>query len=286
MATVLEAPANQVSAKPAAAKADFHARDVDFKLDPKRVTDWCGDVWHSLYFNALSITFPIGERFFISSVAHYLPQIKNPKLRAEVSAFIQQEALHTREHIEYNKAIETVVDVAAMEKELSDHIEFVKKKLPPLHRLAVTAALEHFTAIMAKDSLESKTQLANAEPRYAQLWTWHALEECEHKAVAYDVFQTVTEGKKNGMRRRIMVLVTLNFITRNARFMTKMMKAQGYARNPIAWAKLLWSIFGNPGPIRRIIPNYLKYYKANFHPNDINDEATLARTKALVDSWA
>ena len=83
-----------------------------------------------------------------------------------------------------------------------------------------------------------------------------------------------------------MVLVTLNFITRNARFMTKMMKAQGYARNPIAWAKLLWSIFGNPGPIRRIIPNYLKYYKANFHPNDINDEATLARTKALVDSWA
>jgi hypothetical protein len=68
--------------------------------------------------------------------------------------------------------------------------------------------------------------------------------------------------------------------------MIKLLKAQGYGKNPIAWAKYLWMVFGNPGPMRRIIPNYLKYYKKNFHPNDIDDSATLAKTKALVDSWA
>jgi len=286
MVSTVEAPATEVTPKRDPVTADFHARDVDFGLDASRITEWCGDTWSTLYFNALSITFPIGERFFISSVAHYLPQITDPKLRAEVTAFIQQEALHTREHIEYNKAIQSVADVAAMEVILQNHIDFVKSKLSPLHRLAATAALEHFTAIMAKDTLESKTQLAKADPQYARLWTWHALEECEHKAVAYDVFQTVTEGKKSAMRRRVMVLVTINFLRRNAQFMTKLMKAQGHARNPIAWAKLIWSVFGAPGPMRRIIPNYLKYYKAEFHPNDISDEATLEKTKKLVEAWA
>jgi len=268
--------------------ADFHARDVDFGLDASRITDWCGgDTWRTLYFNALSITFPVGERFFISSVAHFRNRITDPKQRDEVAAFVTQEAMHTREHVAYNEAIKTIADVDAMEAILNDHIEnVVKKHLPPLGRLAVTCALEHFTAIMAKDTLENPPQLEGAVPEYARLWTWHALEECEHKAVAFDVFQTVTEGKKNWLRVRIMPLVTSNFIRRNAQFMYKLMKAQGHHRSPIAWAKLLWSIFGNPGPLRRIIPAYLKYYNPNFHPNQIDDSAVLERTKKLVDSWA
>ena len=292
MSVLAETPLSTVpSGKPgkiAPALADFAARDVDFGLDASRVTDWCGgSPWKSMFLNALSITFPVGERFFISSVAHYRNQITDPKLRAEVAAFVTQEAMHTREHVEYNKAISTIADVAAMEKILDNHIEnVVKKHLPPLGRLAVTAALEHFTAIMAKDTLEHPSDFDGAVPEYAHLWTWHALEECEHKAVAFDVFQTVTGGTKEWMRRRIMVLVTINFIRRNTQFMIKLLKAQGYGKNPIAWAKYLWMVFGNPGPMRRIIPNYLKYYKKNFHPNDIDDSATLAKTKALVDSWA
>jgi len=268
--------------------SDFHARDVDFALDSSRVTDWCGgDPWRSLYFNALSITFPVGERFFISSVSRYRDQITDPKQRAEVAAFVTQEALHTREHIAYNEALSTIADVPKMEKILDDHMEnVVKKRLPPLGQLAATCALEHFTAIMAKDTLENPTQLDGAVPEYAKLWTWHALEECEHKAVAFDVFQTVTGGQKNGMRRRVMVLATINFMKRNAQFMYMLMKAQGYHKSPVAWTKFLWCVFGNPGPMRRIIPNYLKYYKADFHPNDIDDAAVLAQTKQLVDSWA
>ena len=268
--------------------AGFHARDLDFGFDAGRITDWCGgDPWRTLYFNALSITFPVGERFFIASVAHFRDRITDPKQRAEVAAFINQEAMHKREHVEYNEAIYTIADVAGMEKILDDHIEnVIKRRLPPLGRLAVTCALEHFTAIMAKDTLGNPRQLEGAVPEYARLWTWHALEECEHKAVAFDVFQTVTAGKKNWLRVRIMPLVTMNFIRRNAQFMYALMKAQGHHKSPLAYAKLLWSIFGNPGPLRRIIPAYLKYYDPNFHPNQIDDSKVRNETRKLVDSWA
>jgi predicted metal-dependent hydrolase len=269
------------------ALANFHPRDVHFGLNADRITDWCGDPWRSLFFNALSITFPAGERFFIGAVSHYRDRITDPKQRAEVAAFVSQEALHTREHIAYNEALSTIADVAAMETILESHIENVlKKRLPPLGQLAVTCGLEHFTAIIAKDALEHPAQFANADPAFVRLWTWHALEECEHKAVAFDVFQTVTEGKRNGLRVRIMVLVTINFFRRNAQFMYLLMKAQGLHRSPLAYAKLLWSIFGIPGPMRRIIPAYLRYYNPRFHPNDIDDSKIVNDTRRLVDSWA
>jgi predicted metal-dependent hydrolase len=268
------------------ALANFHARDLHFGLTAERVTDWCGDPWRSLFFNALSITFPAGERFFIGAVAHYRDRLTDPKQRAEVAAFVTQEALHTREHIAYNEALSTIADVAAMETILEDHIENVlKKRVPPLGQLAVTCGLEHFTAIIAKEALENPSVFEGADPAFTRLWTWHALEECEHKAVTFDVFQTVTEGKRNWLRVRLMVLVTMNFVRRNAQFMYLLMKAQGLNRSPLAYAKLLWSIFGSPGPMRRIIPAYLKYYNPRFHPNDIDDSKIVNDTRRLVDSW-
>ena len=44
--------------------------------------------------NALSTTFPDGERFFIDSVRNFQDQIKDPKLQKDIRAFIGQEANH------------------------------------------------------------------------------------------------------------------------------------------------------------------------------------------------
>jgi predicted metal-dependent hydrolase len=267
--------------------SDFHAREVDFALDASRITDWCGgDPWRTLYFNALSLTFPVGERFFISTVANFRDRITDPKLRAEVAAFITQEATHTREHVAYNKAIATIVDVSDLERKLHRQMEVtVKTRLSPVDQLAVTCALEHFTAIMAEDTLRNTAHTEGALPEFRRLWTWHALEECEHKSVAFDVFQTIAAGKRN-RRMTIMFFTTISFYAYNAGFTYALMKAQGHHRSPAAWAKLLWSIFGNPGPMRRIIPNYLKYYGRNFHPRDIDDSRVLSDTRRLVESWA
>jgi len=264
---------------------DFHARDVDFGLDAERVTDWAGDPWRTLFFNTLSITFPAGERFFINSVAQHREQITDPQLRAHVNAFVSQEALHTREHIAYNEAIGRVLDTAPLEAGLARFLDFIKRSTSPQIRLAVTCALEHFTAIMAKDTLERPEHLRGAEPQYARLWTWHALEECEHKAVSFDVYQRVTDGRANWLRMFVMIPTSLILFFYLAKFAHALMRAQGHARSPVAWAKLLWAAYGSPGLMRRIIPSYLKYFNPRFHPNDIDDHAVLANTKRLVDAW-
>jgi predicted metal-dependent hydrolase len=265
--------------------ADFYARDVDFGLDPARVNDWCGDTSRTLLFNVLSITFPVGERFFINSVASYRKDVADPKLRAEIAAFVQQEALHTREHIAYNKAISTIIDTAPLEQSIDNLLAYVKRTSPKLIPLAVTTALEHFTAILAKETLENPAHLKGAKPEYARLWTWHALEECEHKAVSYDVFQTVTGGRKEAVRILAMIPTSLILFYYLATFSHAVLKAQGKAGSPVAWAKFLWATYGTPGLFRRVIPNYLKYFRPGFHPNDIDDRAVLNRTKQLVESW-
>jgi hypothetical protein len=38
--------------------------------------------------------------------------------------------------------------------------------------------------------------------------------------------------------------------------------------------------------VRRLAPTYLRYYAPNFHPNDIDNQATLARTRELVATYA
>ena len=118
------------------------------------------------------------------------------------------------------------------------------------------------------------------------MWTWHALEECEHKAVAFDVFRATMRGPLREVRRGIVMwITTLTFLQFIAKHCIALMRAQGLAKKPASWAKLLWYVFGSPGVLRRIIPPYLRYYHPRFHPNDIDDRAALARTRELVAAW-
>src|SRR5207244_3358365 len=76
----------------------------------------------------------------------------------------------------------------------------------PKGHLAVTIALEHFTAIMADAMLTNDGVLEGADPRMAALWRWHAIEETEHKAVAFDVYKTVAPGFLGWLRRCLIML--------------------------------------------------------------------------------
>ncbi len=53
-------------------------------------------------------------------------------------------------------------------------------------------ALEHFTAILAHQLLADPRHLEGAEKETADLWRWHAVEEIEHKGVAYDTWLHAT----------------------------------------------------------------------------------------------
>ncbi len=242
-------------------------RPLKFPFNTDITTWYRGDRDISLFFNTLSIFFPEGEKFFIESVNRYRDRITDPKLREEVRLFAGQEGLHRREHERYNEAL-TAAGLPAdkLGEEVVENLNFTRRMVPARRRLAITCALEHFTAILADALLSDECMLDGADPGIAAIWKWHAIEETEHKAVAFDVYQQV--GGNWLERCFTMFMVTMSFSFHIWLFMFRIMRSQGRAFNPIPWLRMGWWIWGSPGPGRRVIRNYFGYYRPGFHPWD------------------
>jgi predicted metal-dependent hydrolase len=243
---------------------------LDFGLDGDIPQYWFeGDVFKSRYFDALSTIFPEGERYFISCVRDYRDQITDPKLLQDVKDFIRQEGQHGIVHSKYNDRLKRQgIDVDKLEA-TQHHLMFnvLRKHLPAAVTLADTAAAEHLTATMAHILFEKRDVLGKVAPRMRAMYAWHAMEEVEHKAVAFDVMQKVA---KVGYLRRCfaLLLVTLGF-NLNALISTRyMLKCDGYTRLQ-RWgmfAKGLWWLYGPGGVYLSMLGPYLQYLKPGFHP--------------------
>jgi len=143
--------------------------------------------------NGINLLFPAGERFFVRSVNHYLGEITDPLLRAQVKAFFGQEGRHAKEHERLFRLIaDQGYDVDRFLR-LYERIAYgvIEKMSPPALSLATTAACEHFTALLAEAVLASDL-LDQAHPTVRALLLWHACEEIEHRAVAFDVLRQVS----------------------------------------------------------------------------------------------
>src|SRR5262249_57523594 len=120
-------------------------------------------------------------------------RIRGGGLAGDVEGFLGQEATHSREHRRYNAALtDAGLPAKALEEDLRGILDEIRARVSPEDALAITIALEHFTAIMADVALSDDRILADADPRFAAVWRWHAIEETEHKAVAYDVYPQAT----------------------------------------------------------------------------------------------
>lgn len=243
---------------------------LDFGLDGDIPQYWFGgDAFKSRYFDAMSTIFPEGERYFISCVRDFRDQVTDPQLLQEIKDFIRQEGQHGMVHTQYNNRLKAQgIDVDMLEGILK-HILFniLRKYLPKAQTLADTAAAEHMTAIMAHSFFERKEVLEAADPRMRAMYAWHAMEEIEHKAVAFDVMQKIA---KVGYFRRVtaMMLVTLGFNI-NALLVTRyMLKVDGFSRwqRTKIWAKGLWWLYKPGGLYLSIFGHYIQYYKPGFHP--------------------
>lgn len=256
-------------------------RDIDFGIDdtlPKHWLDGCPHRTHFL--NALSITFPEGERFFIRSVHRFAHKAEDPQLKADVKAFTQQEAMHGREHQNLNDVLERQgYPVQRVEASATRDLRRLEKYTPPLFRLAVTACLEHYTALLAEVLLKDDSLLKNAEPRMQKMWQWHAIEESEHKAVAYDIYQLAAKSKWQAwwVRCFAMFHVTLRFFFKILTFYIWFLKEDKQLWKPKGWAIAWWFLFGKPGPLRKIIPGYFAWYKPGFHPLERDTQELLNR---------
>ena len=243
---------------------------LDFGLDGDIPKYWFGgDAFKSRYFDAMSTIFPEGERYFISCVRDFRDQVTDPQLLKEIKDFMRQEGQHGIVHTQYNNRLKAQgIDVDMLER-IEHHLLFnvIRKHVPKKATLADTAASEHLTAIMAHSFFERKEVLADADPRMRAMFAWHAMEEVEHKAVAFDVMQKVA---KVGYFRRViaLMLVTLGFNIHALLVTRYMLKVDGFSRwqRTKLWAKGLWWLYKPGGLYLSIFGHYIQYYKPGFHP--------------------
>lgn len=243
---------------------------LDFGLQGEIPKYWFGgDPFKTRFFDAMSTIFPEGEKFFIACVRDFRDQVTDPQLQQEIKDFIRQEAQHTMVHNQFNQHLRAQgIDVDRLEA-IQRHISFnlARKYLPKKHTLAVTAAAEHMTAIMAHGLFKRKTTLEQADSRMRALYAWHAVEEIEHKAVAFDV---MTKVAKVWYPRRIlaMIEVTLVFSIHVLLVTRHMLKVDGFSRWERAkmWAKGLWWLYNPRGLFAPLTGHYLTYFIPGFHP--------------------
>lgn len=269
------------------ADVDVRPRDIRFHVEPARNAHWLGgDPVGTAVFNALSLTFPDGERMFMDAVRHFRPQIEG-KLAEDIRGFIAQEAIHSREHHALNQLIDRDrYPVAEIEAEILERIAFSRAR-GPMRMLIATIALEHFTAMMAEMHARHKDLFDSVSPDIERMWRWHAMEELEHKAVAFDVYMAVTREwgpLKRYLRRTIPMAIISVLFTRNiTRFAAKFLEADGYAPEAALKAvkRFVWR---KPGIFARGWKTYFAWYRPGFHPWDKDDRALVADWKAEFDA--
>jgi hypothetical protein len=222
-----------------------------------------GDRVLTRFMEALSMLFPEGERFFVESVGHYRDQIVDPVLRKQVTAFAAQEGMHAAEHHKYN--LRAGAPAAERYEAIAGHLRLpiARRVLSPINRLAITVALEHFTAIMADELLKNPAYEELMDAEHARLWLWHAVEETEHKAVAFDVYRAVGGGYVR--RAAVMQIMTLLFIVASARLLAGLLRHDGAATRPTL-SRFYEVGFVSPGFFRNCFPAWLDYFRPAFHP--------------------
>jgi len=239
--------------------------DFDFGGDIPR--HWHeGDAFKTRFFDSMSTLFPEGERFFIECVRDYRDCITDPELAQQVKDFIYQEGQHGMQHDRFNARLaEQGVRVDIIDDRNRRVIAWWRRWMPKKLTLAMTAAAEHMTAIMAHAFLGNRELFANVDPRMRALYFWHAIEEIEHKAVAYDVMKRVA-GVGYFTRISGMLLETILFPFFTFMVMNHMFKVDGVKNRTWAWLKGLWWLYGPGGLMPRLMPHYFMYYLPGFHP--------------------
>ncbi|QKQ70964.1 metal-dependent hydrolase [Acinetobacter sp. 10FS3-1] len=216
---------------------------------------------------ALSSTFPLGEQFFVHSVRNVRDQVKDEKLQAQIAAFIGQEAMHSKAHSEFNAAWRRDdYNLDRFQAWLARKNHYVKG-LPPKYQLAITCAFEHFTALLGGYILRHPEVLSTLDEDALKLWVWHAIEEIEHRAVAFDVYQHVYADDR--VRRQMMRSVTTGFASLTFYSASRLFLQD--KKNSVY--KVGGNLFGLYLLLKMVIqlaPEYLAYYRKDFHPSGID----------------
>ena len=276
------------------AGASFPVRRMNFNFDTVPEYWMGGNAGLTHFMTALSALFPAGEKFFfffLCAVRYHSMLKNNADLQKEISAFIGQEAMHTHEHVGFNASAQKFGhDVDALERHTDTVIQTTRKFMAKLAKpigitqemvdLTTTTALEHFTATIASQLLtNSHIQELMTDDTMKTMWLWHAIEENEHKAVAYDVFKGVF-GK--GLRAyalrtsSLVISMVILFFIQNY-FLWRLLKQDKQLNLENLRMIYRYAYSPSKGIITGMGKEMLLYFNPNFHPND-SDTTTLLNT--------
>ena len=243
-----------------------------------------GDAFATHFLNALSSTFPFGEAFFVRSVLRYRDQIADPRLLDDIRAFAGQEGQHSRVHQQHVEML-VAQGYTALEtrNRFVDRIVRWHNRRTPMLSLSMTAGLEHLTALLARQILsDPQRRTGSMHPEMARLWRWHALEEAEHKAVAFDVLMQVAPGYSR--RVVMMALNTFGLAIETLDRMVYMLWKDGLLFKARTWSGGWRFLFGARGFLRGMGADYRAWYRRDFHPNEIDDRRLIELNAPRIDA--
>lgn len=247
-----------------------------------------GDPYATAFFNALSAVFPHGEAFMIRTMAAWVDRLPED-LRDEARSFIEQEAGHTREHAVMNRGLgEAGYQVEPLQGAIKAFVGFFEGA-GDVTKIAATACIEHLTAIVAAELIENAHHLDGTDDQLRELWIWHALEEIEHKSVAFDVWVHATRSW-SGLRRylfrsSLMLAISASFFFNRTMGQVKLLKQDGIG----FWSALMGVMrcgFGEGGIARAVARPWAKFLRPGFHPWDVDDRLLLAKGEAMLATAA
>lgn len=245
-------------------------RNLKFRLSKENADDWNpAGVPFTQFMNALSIFFPAGERFFIESIRNYRDQIEDEQLKKDIHQFIGQEAMHTREHLVYNQAlIDAGFPVDTYMNRVEKLLNVVQKFTPKHVQLAVTMALEHLTASLGEVLLKDPAILEGSEENFKNVWNWHAMEEIEHKGVAFDVWNSVMPQTPYSYTVRVTthVIAQVVFWSLVIPFHINLVRKSSKKVGIRDWYQCHQYLWTKPGALRKIMFELAGYFRPGFHP--------------------
>ncbi len=265
--------------KPLGVSVGIPPRRVKFDFSKETVPHYffANSAFKSTFILAMSSTFPEGELMFVKSVKLFRDRITDPKLKAEIAGFIGQEALHSQAHLAFDAAAEKHgFSLKKLEQMHGSSMKLTWKLFSPKARLAFTAGVEHLTAVLTELMLRDESILASMSPEVRQLFLWHSLEETEHKAVAYDVYQTI--GGSYSTRVLMMLYGVIGFLGTAAVFQTRLLAEDPRRFSLRDYVSGFNFFFGPKGKFLPMFPMLLDYFRPSFHPNQHN-------TDLLLEQW-
>ncbi|MBC7437659.1 MAG: metal-dependent hydrolase [Bdellovibrionales bacterium] len=246
---------------------DLVIRRLLIDLEAPIERHWCGgDAFRTALFNALSMSFPVGEQFFIDSVRNgykALPEERQARFKEEVQGFIGQEATHRRVHAMFNGHLERQGLVNDWAPRAQQRMKLMDG-LDPRHHLGITAANEHFTAIMAEWMLRNGDLLGSSDTRLQTMWLWHSAEEAEHKSTAFDLYQAL--GGSHEWRITWFRRITTIFLVDTLRQTVNNLRRDRTLWKLSTWRSAASYLFGKRGLVRQTYRPWREYLRRDFHP--------------------